>query len=178
MNDPARSIDIDAQDATPAQSRTRNADVRGWLLLICLMLTLIGPAISIGLMVSDYRDAAPYFAESRGLQAATFFCIAIAAGAVAFGIYAGLRLWRVKPRAVEIAKASLLVGLAADIVATTIQAAMSPASADETQLVYEVLLRLVPSLIFFSACFAYLNKSARVEALYAPRRAQGATPLD
>lgn len=140
--------------------------VHGWLLLLCLVLTVIGPLISAGLAVGEYRQLAPHFSNSRGLQVATLFSIAITACSVAFGIYAGLRLWSVKPRAVGVAKAALLVGLVAEILATTVQTAFGPASPAEGRLFYEVMARLVPGLIFFTACFGYLNKSARVEATY------------
>ena len=144
----------------------RNEGVHGWLLLLCLMLTVVGPLISTWLVASEYRQLAPHFADSRSLQVATFFSIAITACSVAFGVYAGLRLWSIKPRAVNIAKASLLFGLAVEILTTSIQTAIAPASPAEGQLFYEVMMSLVPSLIFFTACFAYLNKSTRVEATY------------
>ena len=144
----------------------RNEGVHGWLLLLCLMLTVVGPLISIWLMASEYTQLAPHFADSRSLQVATFFLIATTGCSVAFGIYAGLRLWSVKPRAVNVAKASLLVGLAVEILTTTIQTAIAPTSLAEGRLFYEVMMSLGPSIIFFTASFAYLNKSTRVEATY------------
>ena len=140
--------------------------VRGWLLLLCLMLTVVGPLISIALATSEYEQFAPHFVDSRGVQAAIFFSITLTACAVAFGFYAGLQLWRVQPGAVKLAKAALLFGLAADITSALIQTSAWPGASVDAQMLHDARISLIPSLIFFTLCFAYLNKSARVQATY------------
>ena len=67
---------------------------------------------------------APHFAASRLGQVARLFSLAINTGSVRFGIAAGLRLWAIRPGAVDVARAALLVGLVVDIVTTTISTAM------------------------------------------------------
>jgi hypothetical protein len=142
--------------------------VRGWLLLLCLMLTLIGPAISLGLMANLYQlatQAAPFRAGSPGVQAAVFGALALMGVAVVYGAHAGVRLWLIRPNAVRTAKRALLLGLVADIVATTVEVAMA-AQPGERLLLLQVELHLLPSLLFFALGLAYLNKSGRVEATY------------
>ena len=142
--------------------------VRGWLLVLCLMLTVVGPLISTWLVTDEYLAFAPDFASSRGLQAAIFVSIALTACSVAFGVYAGLRLWSIRPGAVNTAKHALLLGLAVDIVTTVLQIAAGPTSTAQARVLHEVTMSLIPSLIFFTVSFAYLNRSTRVHATYAP----------
>ena len=68
----------------------------------------------------------------------------------------------------RVAKAALLFGLAIDVCTTTISTILGMASPADVDLPYDVLLNLVPSLVFFTACLAYLNRSRRVEATYGP----------
>lgn len=140
--------------------------IRGWLLLLCLMFTVVGPLISAGLMVDRYQSLAPYFAGWRYLQLALVLCTVIEISSVVFGIYAGHRLWAVRPGAVNTAKRALLWGLAANALSAALQLITGPPSATDGPLLDALLWQLVPDLIFFTACFAYLNKSARVQAIY------------
>ena len=140
--------------------------VRGWLLVLCLAFTIIGPLISAWLMTYQYRMFAPHFVSSVALQVAIFASLAITAGSVAFGVYAGFRLWLIRPNAVATAKYALLVGLAADIVAASIELAAGPISVADDGFVWPLTISLIPSLIFFTVCLGYLNKSRRVYATY------------
>lgn len=150
----------------PAAGASPLRGVRGWLLLLCWMLTVVGPLACLALVVTEYRHIAARAAESPGVLAATVVWIAITASSVAFGMHAGLRLWRIRPRAVEVAKASLLFGLAAEWVATAIESAIAPGASGAGMLSYGAVAGLVPGLVFFTVCFGYLNKSARVAATY------------
>ncbi len=169
MDDFAARNDSDlgeSKRANPRPGVSNGKGVRGWLLVLCLMLTVVGPLISAWLVANEYMTFAPYFVSSRGLQVAIFVSMAITACSVAFGIYAGLRLWSIRPGAVAIAKYALLCGLAADFVTTTMQIAFGPTLIADGQLLHEVTVHLIPSLIFFTLCLGYLNKSARVHATY------------
>ena len=138
--------------------------VRGWLLALCLMLTVIGPAIAVWLMVIEYTSAEPLFLESPGRQAAALGSLLLSGCSVVFGVYAGVRLWLVLPNAVRTAKYALLFGLAVDIVTTAFEAAA--AQVPSHQLLFQVEIGLIPTLIFFTVCFTYLNQSKRVHATY------------
>lgn len=140
--------------------------VRGWLLVLCLMLTIVGPAISAWLMAHEYSNAAPLFPTSLSTRVLVLGSLILMACSVVFGVYAGLRLWLIRPNAVNTAKHALLYGLAADIVSTTIEAATALVPSD--RLLFQVVVSVIPSLVFFTLCFAYLNRSKRVYATYGP----------
>jgi hypothetical protein len=130
------------------------------------MLTVGGPVISAWLMAHGYARFAPFFTETGGLQSVILISLLITACSVAFGVYAGLRLWLIRPKAVNTAKHALLFGLAADIVTTAIEVAAGQAPSAGGRLLYHVEVNLIPGLIFFTLCFAYLNRSKRVYATY------------
>ena len=142
------------------------AGVSGWLLVLCLMLTVVGPLISAWIVTTEFNALAAVFVVSRGAQWAMILSIVLTTCSIAFGIYAGLRLWTVKPRAVHIARAALLFGLGVDVVTTTIATVVGTVSSAEADVFYDVLMNLIPSLLFFTLCLAYLNNSTRVNATY------------
>jgi hypothetical protein len=161
---------VTTRPSAPPGGSGAASGVHGWLLVLCLMLTLIGPLISVWLMAHDYAVLAPHFPGAGGLQAAVFVSFAITTSSVAFGAYAGLGLWRLRPNAVSTAKFALLVGLAAEVITTVIAVVVEPTHPMEGRLLRQVTVELIPSLVFFTLCFAYLNRSSRVEATYgAPR---------
>ena len=150
----------------PTRSGLNTPGVHGWLLLLCLMLTVIGPLITLGLMVYDAPQWAAYIGNSPAMQAQILLSRVLTAAAVAVGIYAGLRLWSIKPGAVALTKKALLLGLAVDIVNSVIEVAAGPQAPVNSVLINRSLLNMLPDLIFFTLGFAYLNKSARVQATY------------
>lgn len=149
--------------------KTQYVGVRGWLLVLCVMLTVVGPFISFGLMAKKYAELAPSIAGSGGLELMLYASFAIKLSIVAYGVYAGVRLWSIQPDAVNTAKRALLFGLAAGIVATAVQVAVGPESNAHVGLLRDVMRHFIPSLVFFTICFAYLNKSTRVHATYHAR---------
>ena len=81
--------------------------------------------------------------------------------AAGLGIAAGLALFQVKPGAVSIAKASLIVSAAVDVlVYVTPWSPNNRPPGDAT-------IILIASLIYYAAWFAYLVRSKRVRERYA-----------
>jgi len=79
--------------------------------------------------------------------------------AAGLGIAAGLALFQVKPGAVAIAKASLVVSAAVDVlVYATPYSPRNRPPGDST-------IVLIASLIYYGAWFAYLTRSKRVRAM-------------
>lgn len=140
--------------------------VRGWLLVLCVVMTLVGPVISAWLIAEGYAVAVPYFAGSRLVLAVFIGTLMLTLAAVAYGIHAGLRLWWVRPGAVATAKNALLFGLAVDVVSAAVHTAMRPVAESGWALRSDLTSTLLPGLVFFTVCFAYLNRSARVRATY------------
>jgi hypothetical protein len=130
------------------------------------MLTIIGPLIVIGLVANEYAALVIDPAGAFGQSVATLVTLVLMVSSVGYGIYAGLQLWLIRPDAVRTAKRALLLGLAVDIVTATFASTFGPGSSADGQLLNPIFVQLIPSLVFFTLCFAYLNRSSRVDATY------------
>ncbi len=155
---------------TPSHRDPAPHRVGGWLLLLCLMLTVVGPLITAGLLVQQHLGWPPSLDHGRSLplsaQVLALVSVLVEAGSIGYGLYAGLRLWLLRPGAVNTAKLALLWGLAASVATLTLQWLAGPAVGTTGSLLHTINLGLLPDLVFFTASFAYLNKSARVRATY------------
>jgi hypothetical protein len=151
--------------------------VGGWLTVLCLMLTVIGPAISVWLMAHDYRALTAHAPFSAGAHAAALASLALSGAAIAYGVWAGLLLWRVRPLAVDTAKRALLFGLVVDVLTTANVLAGAPVSPQGAQFINQLMAHAAPSLVFFTLSFAYLNRSRRVAATYRAGDAQAGAPV-
>jgi Protein of unknown function (DUF2569) len=88
--------------------------VTGWLLVLCILLTLVYPATSL---YAIFWKAVPKLVDAHshtrilllGVYSALFFAVAI------FSFWAGVKLWLVKPDAVRFARRYLLTYLIANI---------------------------------------------------------------
>ena len=129
--------------------------VRGWLLLLCVLL-LVWQPFSLSLTIAGRL-------ENLSLRGPGFAVVLVARlFAAALGIAAGLSLLQRKPGAVTIARASLIVSAAVDIVvyATPWYPNNRPPG--------DATLILVGSLAYYAAWLAYLARSKRVVAIYEP----------
>ena len=158
-------------DRELSPKRGREQEVRGWLLFLCINLTLIIPfsciyeassalgmyypgASSIQLFL--FRQSLSYH---LGVIAATTF-LAI------FSFYAGLSLWQLKPKAVKIVKLFLTTQLLLMMLLMVLQPFMMfPLGANPTSF-GDTIPRLLPFLSYFSVWYAYLSFSRRVRLAY------------
>ncbi len=163
------TLKLDDREISP--KRGRELEVRGWLLFLCINLTLIIPFSCIyeasSALGMYYPAASPIqlflFKQSisyhLGVIAATTF-LAI------FSFYAGLSLWQLKPQAVKTVKLFLITQLLLMMLLIALRPFMvfplgaNPASFGDT------IPRLIPFLSYFSVWYAYLSFSRRVHLTY------------
>jgi hypothetical protein len=81
--------------------------VGGWLLVLCIVLAIVGPASGIYRIVVN---TVPLLLRARGMSRQILFAVYIVIFGVliSFSFVAGLKLWSVKPGAVKFAKAYLI----------------------------------------------------------------------
>ncbi len=138
--------------------------VSGWLLLFCLGLTVFSPLITVFSLVGAYSDAP--FDRFPSLLTVTVIDTLLSAGLMAFSIYAGVALWRIRPGAVETAKKYLLCFLGYQVIAAILPfMAGLPSSANEA-MTAEVAKNVVRSVFYVAIWYSYLNRSKRVKATY------------
>lgn len=145
--------------------------IKGWLLLLCLNLTIFIPASSIyevncifDLFNSTKNKILLFMFKPLLLYniiiVVSMVCLAI------FSFYAGLRLWEVKPRAVKIAKTFLIMQLSLTSIIVIIGPFMTLPLGGNENILRDIMQRLIPSLLNFSLWYLYLGYSRRVFTTY------------
>lgn len=149
------------------QGRARSggpARATGWLRLLCWMLVVVGPALSVLLWAERYAAIAPSLPGSLPLQAALGVASGTVLAAIAYGVRAGLALWRLRPGAVAMSKRALVLGLVADAVSAVVEVAAAANDVAGSPLM-EIEWRLLPGLVFFVAGYAYLDRSRQARSI-------------
>lgn len=129
--------------------------MRGWLLLLCLLL-LVWQPIDLSLTTAGRL-------EDLSLRGPGFAFVLLARlFAAALGIAAGLSLLQRKPGAVTIARTSLVFSAAVDVLvyATPWYPNNRPPG--------DATIVLVASLAYYALWLAYLSRSKRVAAIFEP----------
>ena len=124
--------------------------VGGWLGLLCRVLMVWQP-LSLALVASSALDSL----SLRGLPLASVLVGRLAVAA--FGVAAGLALWRRRPGAVGLARASLLLSAAADVFVYTTPYFPNNRPPGDTRLI------LMGSLVWYGIWLMYLWRSRRVD---------------
>jgi Protein of unknown function (DUF2569) len=140
--------------------------VKGWLLFLCLVLTLLNPVASIVNIFSSFKFSAPFFNQYPGLKIITMIDGLLSVGVVCFSIYAGISLWRIRPKGVSIVKTFLLTFMAYAIVANILPfLAGLPANANEA-MTAQAFIGVLRSAIIVVLWYLYLVKSKRVRSTF------------
>ncbi len=148
---------------TPAP---RDQGVGGWLLLLCLGLTIFRPLFTLGSIVVTYGESAQYFGKYPGLMIVTFIDTVLSIGLMAFSICAGIGLWRVQSNAVQVTKVFLLCLLGYAVVSSVLPFLAGLPSEANVDMIAPVATSAFKVVIYVAIWYSYLNKSERVRATY------------
>ena len=154
--------------------------VGGWLLLLCLILTLAIPALSLyqvncdlsllllpqgGLLLYVWSRASYYLAIGN---------LVAMAGIAVFSFTSGYRLWARKKGAVQTAKIFLLAQLFLALAMLTLQHLLMPQPASARNLAVLLAVQVIPPILFCSVWYRYLLKSRRVARTFAGNQPEAA----
>jgi hypothetical protein len=127
--------------------------VRGWLLVLCVLLTIWNPATLA--VVAASRIGSPTPPPITGLM-----LLSIRLVVTSIGVAAGMALWHKRAGAVRLAKASLVLSAMEIVGRLSTREGLSEAPPGTR-------LPLAIALIVFNAVwYLYLEKSRRVRATY------------
>jgi hypothetical protein len=142
--------------------------IGGWLLLFILGLTIFFPLATVYRMVNGYNQVYPYLDRFPGLVAIGWIDILLSSALICYSIYAGVQLWRVRPKAVKAAKRMLLMGLTYSGGAIFLVAAAGLPPERTIYAVAKAFVNFVQTVIGVAIWYSYLNRSKRVRATYTP----------
>lgn len=128
--------------------------VRGWLLLLCLLLTIWEPASLALVAASRVAEVATGNLASMVLLLARLFVTAA-------GVAAGIALWRRHSHAVTLARAALVLSALEDVARIFSRYGASTAPPG-TRLPVALFI-----VCYYAAWLAYLQKSKRVKSTFA-----------
>jgi uncharacterized protein DUF2569 len=150
----------------PAPAEPEYKGVGGWLLLLCLGLTVFTPLLTIGSLATTYRSSLEYFVQFPGLLVVTVIDTIFSLGLMAFGFYAGIGLWSIRPGAVKMARRFLLCTLGYQAIAAILpfMAGLPPETTAE--MTGQIARDVLRSVIYFAIWYSYLDRSRRVAATY------------
>lgn len=158
-------------DASLKTLKKRLSGVKGWLLLLCLNLTIFIPAayfyqINCVLDLFNSPRNKILLLMFKALLAYNVLTMATMLFIAIFSFYAGLRLWHIKPKAVKTAKVFLITQLLLILVITIIRPFMTSTIDSGGKVFSAILISLIPSLLQFGLWYLYLTKSRRVLNTY------------
>jgi hypothetical protein len=145
--------------------------VRGWLLFLCLNLTIIIPfsfiyqtncALKIfylpGMQLNQliFKQSLLY----NIISMAVMILLAI------MSFYAGLSLWGLKQRAVKNTKLFLITQLSLMVIIVVIRPFMAFSLGGNSNSIGDIIKGLIPFLSYFSVWYLYLSYSRRVQNTY------------
>ncbi len=140
--------------------------VGGWLLLLCLALTVFSPLRTLITYVISSEDNLRLFDLYPGWKVVFYIDASLSVLLMIMSIRAGLALWTIKPKAVQIAKNYLLLYLGYSIIASILPFFAGLPSSSNNLIVQEMAKGFFQSLIFFIVWYKYLSVSKRVKATY------------
>ncbi|RKY29009.1 MAG: hypothetical protein DRP79_01555 [Planctomycetota bacterium] len=140
--------------------------VKGWLLFFCLVLTVVGPLLTVVTFSYAVSEIIEYFDTFPGLLNMLIIDCVLSVGLMSFSVYAGIALWRIKPNAVKIAKSYLVCYLIYAFIAAGLPFAAGLPEEANMVILGESVKDLFRSFIFFVIWFSYLSKSKRVRDTY------------
>ena len=163
-----------SQDVSAPTSASREESsedlkgVKGWLLFLCWILTVVSPVIMLWQIGMEWKVVSPAFAALPNLRTIVVVDTAHNVLMMAFSIWAGVSLWRLKPNAVRIAKTYFVFALIFSIAIPfflegLVELPYEISRANEKEEAKQVIRGVMSSVIWLW----YLSTSKRVRATYA-----------
>jgi hypothetical protein len=140
--------------------------VQGWLLLLCMCLTIFDPLTAILNIIVVTHLTRPHFVEQPGFLRLIVINGTCTIGLVVLSLYAGISLWRVLPGAVGAAKRYLTMVFLYAVVATYLPALVGLPEKLFQEVIPASLINGAITILYAAGWYHYLNRSKRVRATY------------
>jgi uncharacterized protein DUF2569 len=158
-----------------AQS-TRAIRVGGWLLVFCVILTIIRPLYLVVSFVQSYQVLTLLDFDSHAALRITIIWELVGfAALIAYGSVIGFKIWLGHPQGPELARRFLVINLVGSL-AVEVIAVLLIMNESNRQVFQEGLIGafkyVLQALVFFAIWWAYFKKSKRVSNTYGLERFQ------
>ncbi len=147
-------------------SAQQHQTVGGWLLLLCVLLTVITPIRTSYNLIIGYHAVAQYFELVTTIETLFYIDAFLSSIIIVLSIRAGWALWSIKPGAVKIAKNYLLIYLGYVFIISLLPFTAGLSPEINRAMIPGIVEAAVYKLVFFGVWYSYLSVSKRVKATY------------
>jgi hypothetical protein len=144
----------------------RYSGVRGWLMFFIITLVLLSPLGTCSALGQYDQAWKPFYTTYPLLRTIGLINLVVGFGLVCFSVYAGIKLWRIRPNAVHIAKTYLLVLAISSIVLTCLPLFAGLPERANTAILEALPVDVIKLLVYPTLWYFYLNNSKRVATTY------------
>jgi hypothetical protein len=137
-----------------------------WLSLLCFILIVINPFVTLGNLSIAYNQSFQYFEQLSSLRNLFYIDLVLSTILTAYSIKAGVSLMRIEPGAVERTKKYFLKVVGYSIFILFLPFVLGLPSKVSDALFLEIASSSIKSLIFVSIWYSYLSLSKRVKETY------------
>lgn len=145
--------------------------VGGWLLFLCVVLTILNPLVTVARFATELAQSAQLMDTVDGLRTVFLVDGVLSTFVLVFSVYAGTGLWSRRRGAVRVAKmylgVQLMYALGAGLLPLALMSTIGEAG--RTAMLGEYGKTAVRGLIFCVVWFMYLTSSKRVRDTYGPQ---------
>lgn len=152
--------------SVPGTGEAKYKGVKGWLLLLCVGLTILTPIRALVTIGQGYSQSSPHFDRFPGLRVLMIIDIPLSLALVALSVHAGVSLWSIRPRAVQITRRFFYLMLGYLAISCVLPFTAGLPSEANSAMAAEVAKGVIQGLITAAIWLSYLTKSKRVRATY------------
>jgi hypothetical protein len=142
--------------------------VAGWLLLLCVSLTILDPFAILFNLVFVTSALKPHFDQHPDLLRLMLIGGVCRIGLMVYSIYAGISLWRSVPTAPETAAKYFVVVAIYAVVSVFLPALAGVPEDIYRTMAASALANGLITVVYAALWYLYLKKSKRVKATYTP----------
>jgi hypothetical protein len=140
--------------------------VKGWLLLMCISLTILDPFSIVLNTIIMTNLTKPYFYKHPELLKMVLINGTCSIGLAVFSIYAGISLWKVLPDAIITAKKYLLAISFYSVFSLFIPTLVGFQSGSIKDISVNNTFNSLITVLYATAWYLYLKRSVRVKVTY------------
>jgi len=140
--------------------------VKGWLLLLCINLTILDPFAMLFNLFSVTYLTKPHFDVFPALLHLVLIGGVCSLALMVFSIYAGMSLWKVLPNAVSTVKKYFFAVFFYSLFSVMLPSIVGLPEKAQTDFSANTALNSLITVLYVAGWFVYLNRSRRVKATY------------
>ena len=152
------------------QTETDYSGVKGWLLLLCVTLTILDPLAGFFTLMGVTDLLKPHFSEDPGLLKITLIAGVCSSCLIIYSMYAGISLWKIVPDALTTAKRYLRLLFCYSFFAIFLPNLVGLSEKTQTEFFKANPLNNIIVMVYSGMWYLYLIRSRRIKATYGESR--------